>query len=283
MPRSPALAAGLRKAREAAPGAPGVRKVTTLLGWHHPMLWRFEQGERTPSEQQVRAILDVLAVTGREREDLLALARGRVDAAWLAVTPVEHARQLSATLRLESAATQVTAVAPLLIPELLQTDAYARVVLAGEQLPADDLEIATAVRLGRQTVLTRAHPARLVAILWEPVLHARVGGAVVMRDQLRHLLEVAARPNASVRVIPMHAGWHPALDGPFTLLDTGTMTVVHTGGRGTGVYLHDPVDVARFAGDVDSALRVAWSAQESEHVIHNRIRDLTHEDEGPRT
>jgi len=39
-----------------------------------------------------------------------------------------------------------------------------------------------------------------------------------MRKQLRHLIEVAQRPNITIQVMPFNAGGHAAAGGPFSVL-----------------------------------------------------------------
>ena len=39
-----------------------------------------------------------------------------------------------------------------------------------------------------------------------------------MRSQLKHLIEVAQRPNVTIQVMPFQAGGHSAAGGPFSIL-----------------------------------------------------------------
>jgi hypothetical protein len=60
---------------------------------------------------------------------------------------------------------------------------------------------------------------KLAAIVSETVLHQQVGGPGVMREQLRHIVEVASStPNVRVQVIPYKIGVHPGQNGPFITL-----------------------------------------------------------------
>jgi Domain of unknown function (DUF5753) len=58
-----------------------------------------------------------------------------------------------------------------------------------------------------------------VAIIDESALHREVGGSEVMREQLRHLIEVAELPTVTLQVLPFGIGAHNAMDGAFTVLD----------------------------------------------------------------
>src|SRR5438067_13154419 len=68
-------------------------------------------------------------------------------------------------------------------------------------------------RLSRQAILDGDNPRVLLIIIDEAVLRRPVGSHEDMRQQLRHLLELARRPNIVVRVIPLEAGAHEGLRG----------------------------------------------------------------------
>src|SRR5439155_11152740 len=92
----------------------------------------------------------------------------------------------------ESEATEVRWFEPTLVPGLLQTEAYARGVIAvGRETEDEVIEQRVKARLERQSVLTRDfQPLRLWAILSEAVLHTEVGGPDVQRGQLQHLAKM---------------------------------------------------------------------------------------------
>ncbi|MER6404557.1 helix-turn-helix transcriptional regulator [Streptomyces viridosporus] len=99
---------------------------------------------------------------------------------------------------------------------LLQTEEYARAVLA-TGLP-DDLEGLVAARVERQRILEREQPPLAWVVLDEAVLHRPIGGAEVMRRQLAHLLEFTGHRWVHVQVLPNRTGEHASLAGSFNLL-----------------------------------------------------------------
>ena len=108
---------------------------------------------------------------------------------------------------IEAEATALRWYEPLVVPGLLQTEDYARVILSmrpgGEE---DDLDAQVAARLARQAVLERA---KLWCVLDEGVLHRDMGGSKVMRPQLDRLADLAEHPKVTIQVIPgacAHAG-----------------------------------------------------------------------------
>ncbi|MET7379295.1 helix-turn-helix transcriptional regulator [Streptomyces sp. NPDC005526] len=103
-----------------------------------------------------------------------------------------------------------------LVYGLLQTEEYARAVLA-TGLP-DDLERLVAARMERQRILEREQPPLAWAVLDEAVLHRPIGGREVMRGQLARLLEFTDHRWMRIQVLPFRSGEHTSLDGAFNLL-----------------------------------------------------------------
>jgi hypothetical protein len=121
---------------------------------------------------------------------------------------------------LEEAATQMRSYQVQFIFGLLQTPDYARAVIRLDHPAASSREIdrRVSLRLARQMLLTRPDPPNIWVVLDEAVLRRPLGGAQIMRGQLRHLLEMAERPTVTIQVIPFLAGGHAAAGGPFTIL-----------------------------------------------------------------
>jgi transcriptional regulator with XRE-family HTH domain len=121
----------------------------------------------------------------------------------------------------EETATALRSFEHVLVPGLLQTEAYARAVLATvPNIAPDDLDELVASRLARQEILDRDDPPLLWAVLDEAVLHRPIGeDPKVMREQLGHLAEMAGRRNVTIEVIPYSAGGHIGLVGAFTVAD----------------------------------------------------------------
>ncbi|MGH3858394.1 helix-turn-helix domain-containing protein [Actinokineospora sp.] len=265
-PRARALGDAIRDVRTAA--GIGVRELARRVDISHTTISRYESGQRSPSPEDVAVILGALGVNGEPREELLALAREPDRQHWLGVGMTEQQRQLATLLGYEQTATRIVDVSPLLIPGLLQTADYARAIMRDGEVPIEEIETRVAVRLGRQNVLTRRTPAHLVAVIGEAVLGQLIGGRSVMCDQLRHLQAMVDRPNVDLRVIPIAAGWSPASEGPFILVELASGSpVVHLETRISGLFLHDRRDVGAYEVAVDRVLRVAMSADETADLI----------------
>jgi transcriptional regulator with XRE-family HTH domain len=102
----------------------------------------------------------------------------------------------------ESGATVIRSWAPLIVPGLEQTEAYARAVLSVEPYTPEQLAELLTARLERQQALERAY---VVSILDAGVLARCMGSAAIMAEQCAHLATLAERPNIALHVVPEHA------------------------------------------------------------------------------
>jgi transcriptional regulator with XRE-family HTH domain len=109
---------------------------------------------------------------------------------------------------------------PLLVPGLLQTEAYARHIFTREPgITAQEIEDRLQTRMLRKGILQRADPPALWILMDEGVLHRPIGGWEVMRDQMEQLLEAASRPNVTIQIVPYLAGSAAGLSGAFILAE----------------------------------------------------------------
>jgi transcriptional regulator with XRE-family HTH domain len=271
-PKARRLGAALKEAR--LERGFGVRQLAEQVGKDHSLISRYESGERVPKLEDVAAILATLGINGDQRDEILSLARGTDQPRWLAVTLPEQRQQLAALLELERTATSIVDVSPLLITGFLQTTKYIRAIMTGGGVPTDEIETRVAVRIGRRETITQDTSVQLVALLGEAALRQEVGGRSVMVEQLRHLLKMAERPNVDLRVTPFTAGWYPALEGPFTVIESADTTqVVHLENRRSGLFLHEPEDVDLYRGAIEAVREVAMSPGDSAGLIADVIRE----------
>ncbi|MER5850235.1 helix-turn-helix transcriptional regulator [Streptomyces sp. NPDC002012] len=163
---------------------------------------------------------------------------------------------------------------PLLVPGLLQTEAYARAVFGGHCPPfsEDIIDQHTEARLSRQKLLTRDPLAELSFIIGEEALRNPVGGAEVMRGQWQRLLEVGALRTVEVQVMPAGLGFHPGLDGPFVLVETKQLRRLgYIESQEVPSVVSDPAEVSAFGlryGKLRSqALNVEASARLIERLV----------------
>ncbi|KOG52110.1 XRE family transcriptional regulator [Streptomyces virginiae] len=117
---------------------------------------------------------------------------------------------------MEARATFISAYQSQVVYGLLQTEAYARAVLA-TGLP-ERLDELVAARMERHRILRQEKSPMVWVVLDEGVLHRPIGGRQVMRAQLDHLLSFHENRWIQIQVLPCSAGEHAGLIGSFNAL-----------------------------------------------------------------
>lgn len=189
------------------------------LEWDPAKVARMERNQwKRPDLHDIRLLCDLYGASDAEREALLTLARqSRQRGWWAAYSDVFR----SSLPNFEAEASFIRTYEALLIPGLLQTPAYTAAVLRGGDV-LDEVTVQRWVeaRQARQEILSRERPPVLMAVIDEAALLRMVGGPKVMREQMQHLIEMAARENVTLQVLPLAVGAHPAqTSGAFMILD----------------------------------------------------------------
>ncbi|MET8691703.1 helix-turn-helix transcriptional regulator [Streptomyces bauhiniae] len=123
---------------------------------------------------------------------------------------------------LEGRATEIRLYEIGIIPGLLQTPDYARIlansaVKRGAITPEQATERVSFLA-ERQAVLERPRPPMVFVVMDESCVRRSVGGPAVMNAQLDRLIEFAARPNTVLQLAPFDIGERRTFDLPVTLL-----------------------------------------------------------------
>jgi transcriptional regulator with XRE-family HTH domain len=212
------LGGELRRLRELAhySGHELARKV----GWNPAKISRMETGKSEPSEVDVAIFLTSCGVSGDELRRLLDMATETSDGYWYR----QHDQQLPDELRSlvvqENTAETITDFELTRIPGLLQEEHYARALLVGAGIvPQEGIEPRVEARMARQSLLKRRDPPRCIFYIHEHAFRLTVGSAEVMRHQVWHLLMATSHPRCAIRVIPVAAGAHAGMAGPFRFLE----------------------------------------------------------------
>lgn len=163
---------------------------------------------------------------------------------------------------------------PLLVPGLLQTEAYARAVFAGHCPPLSEeiIDQHTEARLSRHKLLTRVPLAELSFIIGEEALRNPVGDAEVMREQWQRLLEVGVLRNVEVQIMPAAPGFHSGLNGPFVVLETQEhMHLGYIECQEVGCVVRDPAAVSAFGLRYGKLRSQALNGVESAQLIERLV------------
>jgi len=273
----------LRKAREVAELTQ--EQVAAQMDWSLSKLIRIEAGTVSVSTNDLKALLALYRISDRGQiDELVELARASRQRTWWAGYKDRLASYRVSYVGLEAETSVLSYFNPLLVPGLLQTETYARAVIAEvarhEGTP-EEIEPLVDVRMTRQReVLGRRDPPNLVALMDEAVVRRPVGGWRAMREQLLHLVEAAEQPNISVRVLPFSAGPYPAMYGPFVILDfpeEDDTPVVFLENAFSGEVVERSEEVTAYRGMFDQMWHRALSEDGSAKLIQilaDRAADL---------
>jgi hypothetical protein len=227
----------------------------------------------------VKALLIAYGVTDvREIDSFLSLAREASKPGWWHRYGDALPDWFKVAVGLEESASLIRAYEPQVVPGLLQTEAYIRAV-ATANFPSEDPEESerrVELRLGRQELLRRPAPPDYWVVLEETVLRRPIGGTDVMREQIGHLIECAARPNVTVQVIPFAAGWHPAMYGMFWVYrfpDDTMPDVVYSEALTSATYLNKPEETTQYTEALDRMAAQAATPDQTINILRQILKE----------
>jgi len=233
---------------------------------------RIETGQRGIRPKELRELLAEYGVPDSEQAALLAIAsRGGPPGWWHPYADVLPGTYLDYVI-MESAASEIMTYEAQVVPDLLQTDEYARAIAAAEPgyATGGQREAAVAAKAARRRAVLPGR--RLSVILGEGALRQAVGGPGVMAGQISHLVRLIDDfPDLTVQVLPFSAGAHAAAgSGSLAILrfpDAPSLGVVYLEALSGGVYLESQDDVARYIRAFALLRAAALSASDSARLL----------------
>jgi hypothetical protein len=180
---------------------------------------------------------------------------------------------------LESAATLIRTYEGQLVPGPLQTEDYMRAVIGGALLdePPEEAERRVALRMARQTLLTRRDAPRLWAVIDEAALRRPVGSPEVMRGQLERLIDATKLANVILQILPFRAGAHPAMVGAFSILrfaDQELPDVVYVEHLTNALYLDKRDDVNQYLHVLNRISMSAAPPNKTVDILHKILQEF---------
>ncbi|MEG8277342.1 helix-turn-helix domain-containing protein [Streptomyces sp. AHA2] len=201
-------------------------QAARAVGFSAAKLSRIESGKgrRPPTENDVRALLQLYGTDDYEASVLLKLLQRAGEPGWWQrydkrLMPEWFDRLVG----LQEAAATIRTFEIQYVPGLLQTPAYTRAVVERglPNAPASEVERRVELRRHRARLLLRSDAPQLWAVIDESVLLRVLGSPEVMREQLGHLIEMAERPNVTLQVVPLSVTNASAPAIPITYLRFG--------------------------------------------------------------
>ncbi|MCK8434184.1 helix-turn-helix domain-containing protein [Streptomyces sp. D2-8] len=220
----------LKVCREAA--GMRVAELGEVLGYGEDMIRKMERGARIPRPEYL------------DRADRVLNAQGHLRAFTKDMERARYPKRVRELAQLEERAVEMLLYSTHHVHGLLQTPEYAEAMFEN-RLPAlsrDVVERAVAARVARKSVFDR-DPAPALSFVQEQVtLERPLGGRMVLRRQLEHLLEVGELRTVSLQVMPTDREEHAGMHGLIEVLRFSDGTGV---GRSDGAFNGRPVSSPR--------------------------------------
>lgn len=234
---------------------------------------RFEGGGVGVKYADLILLLQAYGIDDEVRQAMLDLHAQSTQRGWWKPYGQMTAR-FSQFLSLESSAISIRIFETVMVPGLLQTEAYARASDSANTpgITAEDVEREVQLRMERQQHVL-ADPPELWVILDEAVLHRPVGGSAVMAEQLGYLADVARTRDPggiNLHIVPFSHGPYPGQLGAFTIFgydEDQHSPVVHVSGQQGSVYMNDEKDVSRCTMMFNQMTAAALSGPKSAELI----------------
>jgi len=218
---------------------------------------RLELGRVSFKERDVEDLLTLYGVTEKsERAPFMALVREANQQGWWQSFSDVLPNWFQPYIGLEESAALIRTYELQFIPGLLQTEEYARAIIAQGNRSAskDVIEQRVNVRMNRQQVLRKENGPRLWVVIDEAALRRPIGGVKTMKAQIEHLIDLMSMPSLTLQVMPFDFGGHAAEGGAFSILrfpEADIPDVVYIEVLGGANYLDKREDVDRYMEAMD--------------------------------
>ena len=239
------------------------QELGKLISVSGGMVGHIERAARPATRSQVDKMEELFTTNGRLLSLWLNVLKNRNVPDWF--------RNALAT---ERRARDIAQYQSILVPGLLQTSAYAEVLVRAWQPRATDDEVSQIVgtRLSRLPELKRTRPT-LWFVVDEAVLRRPLGSLQIMASQLDHIAELVDAGTIRFQVLPTRLT-HPGLCPPFRIMSiSDTQTVVFVE--------HALGDVARNEAHCVSQMRSLFGAMQADALAPveslHRVREMRKE------
>jgi transcriptional regulator with XRE-family HTH domain len=262
------LAIELRRLREQQGLAQ--RDAARRCGWSGPRLSYLENTQQDVVSEDLDKLLPIYGVLEGDRKRYYeAVQRIHTPGWWEPFEPLVD-DWVTLYVGLEQGAVEIRTYEPVLVPGILQSEAYATAVMHSglRRRSATTAARLVELRMNRKAILTdNDPPLKLDVVLDESVLHRSTGDPTVLRDQLEQLIELAERPNVTIRILPLEGGVQSFSPGPFSLFTfpwkAPDPELVFLERRGGALCLEELDDIERYTLAFDGLAELALSPKRS--------------------
>ncbi|MFE1954549.1 helix-turn-helix domain-containing protein [Streptomyces sp. NPDC059524] len=210
-----------------------------------PFLSQIERGERRMPIDLARHVDEKLSTNGfftRRCEDVRKARQAG------------HAEYFADVVEMEQHAETIEEWAPMLVPGLLQTAAYAEALVRAALPRATDDDVAQKVRtrMSRPKLFESEDPPFLWTILDESLLHRQVLPADGMAELMDHIAATITATRSVLQIVPQTAAAHPFMMGMTKVMTfRDAPPVVYTEALHSGQLIDYPALVKRYRESYD--------------------------------
>lgn len=251
-------------------------EAAKVLGCTSGKISQIEGGMYRQRPNEVAILLGFYGADRADIDRLVALAGQDDESTWWGAWTDVVPDWFQTFVGLERLAATEFTYEPIVLPALLQTEAYATAVTtSSRRVRPDHGDRVVHFRMERQRRLfAEENSLSLHAIIEESALHRPVGGGETMRAQLEHLLALSERSNVDIQVIPTSVGVHAADTGPFVLLSFENFRdTVYVEMQEGALNVQTPAQVRAYSMSAKSLRETALTQRESESLITSLLKD----------
>jgi transcriptional regulator with XRE-family HTH domain len=260
-------------------------QVAESLDWSLSKVQRIESGEVTLSGTDLRALLNLFAVTDADTvAGLVEDAKSARRRGWWDKPPyrAQLTVALMQLLQFESQATAIRYFSHSMLPGVLQTRQQAEAVLKVwtelGQMSEEQLSARLEVRMRRhEQVFDRDDPPDYYLVLDESVLYRQIGGPEVALGQLQHLLRYVSEHKVILQIVPFEQATLAAVLSPFTIVDleAGEDAILYRENQMHDEIVHLTEVVARHRSIFEELTTRALTPAQSALQVEARVAALT--------
>ncbi|MDN3267043.1 helix-turn-helix transcriptional regulator [Streptomyces sp. MA15] len=194
-------------------------EVARLLGASVSKVSRIESGQHQFKAQDLARLFTIYRIVDpAEQAELRQLAEEANRQPWWQPWSAVAQKHLQAVVSFEDIAQRIRVYEPLHLPGLLQTESYARAVIANGTTQPSHQQALIDLRMERQRRFETADEnKKLICVLDEGALRRRYGTPQIMHRQLEHLIERAASPRYVIRLAELDRYNLPVYIGSTTI------------------------------------------------------------------
>ncbi|MFD5431247.1 helix-turn-helix domain-containing protein [Kitasatospora sp. NPDC127067] len=240
------------------------KQLAALTGYSEDQIGAMERGVRTARIEYLTKVDPLINAGGA-----LKLIADDVMKAKIRMSE-RHPAYSKAFTSEENRAIEIHEYGTMVIPGLLQTEAYIRALyeMRRPMLSPEKIDEWVAARLARQEILTRWPLPVVTWVIDESVLRRPLGGWDVHKEQLQHLLKVGQMRGPELQVMPLDRMSHAGMGGSFILLTPPNRPQIgYVEAQHVNRLITDPAEVRNMAARYSSIRAQALGLKESLALI----------------